>query len=833
MKPRILLILLLVSSFSFAQTWNQVGATQFTNFATDASISFDAAGIPYLAYINPAASNKIYVKKFDGTNWVDLTVAEVSTEASANVVIKINPVTNEPTVAYRRVSDNTFDVYRFDGTSWIAVTTAEGAGDLLDVKLQMQFNASGNIRIAGQYNLKAVHFYTQTTGTWTVNNYGHSVSNITQMTVDFVNYEQFFYQYDNYSASYFGKRTVSGSTLFAQGLSSRNFREISGISDENIVAANNLSGYSGAIWFSNGATSQGRPLNTNGSKIGYLKLRKSPTDTNYYLMFADSNDDLVFQKYKRSVSQWFDLPSVGISTTTTNFFASMEMNVVDGNMYLLYLDGAKVSVKKYSIPVEVPKPRIFVDVNATGNNDGTSFTDAYTTLQDGLANIEPVTTEIWIAAGRYTPHASNRSSSFTFSKENLKIYGGFNGTETSISQRNITANPSILSGDLENDGNTGSNLFDNSFHVTKITANGIIIDGVTIRDGASTETTGSNSRGSAIEKADAVTTMTLKNTTILNNYGTIACGLYASFSNGGDLTIENCIFSDNDSRYGSGFYALTGDNQTLNVKVTNSLFENNRSRNFGSTGYAGSAFWIRANGANSIVDAKITNCTFSKNIDIGTATVAERATVGMGKSATGSFTADVSNCIFYGNTTTGGAVSISIGRVHTNAPGFTGVNNSIGEDGFSNLTYLTNTSNANPMFMDTANDDFTLTSSSPAIDSGDNTKIPAGVTTDLLGNQRIFNTTVDMGAYEYGSTLDIEDFETKKDFIIYPNPTSNTLNIKMPQELFKAEIFNVQGQKVLESTNKRIEVSNLAAGMYLLQMEDIAGNRNTKRFIKN
>ena len=51
----------------------------------------------------------------------------------------------------------------------------------------------------------------------------------------------------------------------------------------------------------------------------------------------------------------------------------------------------------------------------------------------------------------------------------------------------------------------------------------------------------------------------------------------------------------------------------------------------------------------------------------------------------------------------------------------------------------------------TADDDYgdlRLTNLSPARDSGDNSALPAGLTTDLAGQPRIVNGTVDMGAYE-------------------------------------------------------------------------------------
>jgi hypothetical protein len=43
----------------------------------------------------------------------------------------------------------------------------------------------------------------------------------------------------------------------------------------------------------------------------------------------------------------------------------------------------------------------YVDVNANGANNGSSWTNAYVDLQDALA--ATATGEIWVAAGRYRP----------------------------------------------------------------------------------------------------------------------------------------------------------------------------------------------------------------------------------------------------------------------------------------------------------------------------------------------------------------------------------------------------------------------------------------------
>lgn len=78
--------------------------------------------------------------------------------------------------------------------------------------------------------------------------------------------------------------------------------------------------------------------------------------------------------------------------------------------------------------------------------------------------------------------------------------------------------------------------------------------------------------------------------------------------------------------------------------------------------------------------------------------------------------------------------------------------------GWSGSLGGTNSDGADPLFVDadgpdntfgTADDDARLTAASPAVDAGDNGSVPAGVVTDLAGNDRIFNGTVDRGAYEY------------------------------------------------------------------------------------
>ena len=72
---------------------------------------------------------------------------------------------------------------------------------------------------------------------------------------------------------------------------------------------------------------------------------------------------------------------------------------------------------------------IYVNAGATGANNGTSWANAFTSLQSGLAAAGSGD-EIWVVAATYKPTTTtDRTISFVL-KNNVGVYGGFNGTET-------------------------------------------------------------------------------------------------------------------------------------------------------------------------------------------------------------------------------------------------------------------------------------------------------------------------------------------------------------------------------------------------------------------
>jgi uncharacterized repeat protein (TIGR02543 family) len=463
----------------------------------------------------------------------------------------------------------------------------------------------------------------------------------------------------------------------------------------------------------------------------------------------------------------------GITAGTTNL-TGLDL----GTNYVVYVREQCTNVTDWSSSVAFATTRLsttlYVNKNATGANEGTSWANAYTGLQDALTNTIS-DDEIWIAGGTYLPHASGRNTYFVIDKENLKIYGGFAGTETQISERVIGTNETILSGDLQNNdvnvtgflpsyNNTTRNS-DNSYHLINITATGnnLVLDGLTISDAHNNKN--STEKGGAILKEKTIANLILKNCIIKDNVSrNDNAGLLAEFDlnnvsgTRGTLTIENSQFINNMSRWGTGIYSFARTSTNVDITVVNSLFDGNVTGNLNYTnakGISGSAGWFRMLGNTSDMTLNFTNNTLVNNKDEGTLNVSSstHAVLAISKSSglNGVFNAEVSNNIFWNNKTNGNVVTRSITDLYKLPITSLKVYNSIDENSTidSSITSTANIINSDPLFTSTT--DFTLQAGSPAINAGDNTKIPSGVSTDLLGNQRIFNSIVDMGAYEVNS----------------------------------------------------------------------------------
>lgn len=80
--------------------------------------------------------------------------------------------------------------------------------------------------------------------------------------------------------------------------------------------------------------------------------------------------------------------------------------------------------------------------------------------------------------------------------------------------------------------------------------------------------------------------------------------------------------------------------------------------------------------------------------------------------------------------------------------------------------------------------------------------------------------------------LSNNDFQAKNlKFSLYPNPSTNIVNIEIATQIKSVEIYSLQGQKVLSADNKEINISNLASGMYIVKVQDLSGSFATKKLI--
>lgn len=93
--------------------------------------------------------------------------------------------------------------------------------------------------------------------------------------------------------------------------------------------------------------------------------------------------------------------------------------------------------KEYVVSLQESGSIIYVDKNAVGRNNGTSWDDAFINLDTALEYVstidESILQEVWITADEYEP-ILNSKNGFNI-RSNLILRGGFEGTESAINDR--------------------------------------------------------------------------------------------------------------------------------------------------------------------------------------------------------------------------------------------------------------------------------------------------------------------------------------------------------------------------------------------------------------
>ena len=389
---------------------------------------------------------------------------------------------------------------------------------------------------------------------------------------------------------------------------------------------------------------------------------------------------------------------------------------------------------------------IYVDVDATGANDGSSWEDAYTTLQPALD--EAVAgDEIWVAAGTYTPtYLSDPSEprSVTFQMKNgVALYGGFDPSvgDTEFEDRDWTSNETILSGEVGSPG-PADNAYHVFYHPPELALDDTaVLDGFTITAGNANAATPYDRGGGMYNNGSspAVVHCTFAGNSADNGGGmanynaspVVTDCIFAENSvhqdSGGGMfndhsspSISRCTFAGNEAPDGAGMYNTESSPTVVNCTFT------------GNSGEVGAGLMNYDN-----VVAVVTNCTFSGNL----------ASLYAGGIFNGHYnqpsTLIATNCILWGDT--GGEIWHTQGS--TQQVSYSDVEGTVVYPGQHNIK-------VDPQFQDPGGADFHLLPASPCIDTGTNgaASLPA---TDFEGDARIWDgdadgtATADMGIDEF------------------------------------------------------------------------------------
>jgi hypothetical protein len=365
----------------------------------------------------------------------------------------------------------------------------------------------------------------------------------------------------------------------------------------------------------------------------------------------------------------------------------------------------------------------YVDGDVANSGNGTSWAKAFKTIQEAV-DASARYDEIWVKMGTYT-----LSAEITVDKA-VYIYGGFDGSETRLEQRDWKTNVTTVDG---NDTVRGFYIQENvgidGFTITNGKAKnggGILVNNVFTVSIANCVFDSNSVTGNGGGIYNSKAHLTIENSSFFDN---TAGGSGGGISNAeAHVTIENSSFFNNIATdNGGGIH-----NYSISPSITNSLFyENNASSGGGIN--------------NSYSSPTIMNCTFARNGGgIHTSGYGHRSYI-INSIVWGNFSYQIS-----GNATV----------TYSDIEG--------GYNGEGNIE-------ADPLFekaQPPGKPDFHLKAGSPAIDVGTADGAPDN---DLDGNPRPNGQDYDMGAYE-SQSVSLLQF-SQADYSVSEDDGSITLTV--------------------------------------------------------
>ena len=229
---------------------------------------------------------------------------------------------------------------------------------------------------------------------------------------------------------------------------------------------------------------------------------------------------------------------------------------------------------------------VFVDPTAPGSQDGSSWVNAFHTLQPAINASAAGGGDVWVAggpAGSPIVYGENRAESWgnpasvtgsLVMKDNVAMYGGFEGyrsgagkQETALNQRALALNVAVISGATSRGGSA-------AYHVVVFGRNGMPTFGATL-DGFTI--TGGNAAG------------------VSGDYHTWRGG--GIYNWGSQPNIQNCVIIGNTAAVsGGGIANETGAGQEANASIANCVVVNNTAGRAADDYLAGNPVPVRGGG---------------------------------------------------------------------------------------------------------------------------------------------------------------------------------------------------------------------------------------------
>lgn len=395
----------------------------------------------------------------------------------------------------------------------------------------------------------------------------------------------------------------------------------------------------------------------------------------------------------------------------------------------------------------------YVDVNAGGSGSGLTWDNAYTDLQDAIADASANADfdnkyTIWVADGVYRPSAPGSSEFlWTFDLPRYaEFFGGFDGGEGALIARDPRVHVAVLDGRVEDE------LF-NVVNVVTVDGDGSErrLDGFTVRNPRAEFFV--QSHRNILVSSGAVA---LVNLVVREGYAVNGGGVRIDTEDPGTRIVSSEIVYNEAQRRGAGV-SIAGPVEILNTLIARNFMTECGIGPCGDDGGTGIS-----DAAGSTVERTITNCTVTGNVSNGDG-------AGIRSDETGLV---VVNSIVWGNRKYDNDPSEIVGSPIVSYSDVRG-----GYTGTGNI-------DADPQFASPGTDNFRLGSASPCLDSGLSVAVPADdlnvdddndtdePTPDLDRKARIVPAVsgdcpgVDMGAFERATENDCLTGDLNEDCVV-------------------------------------------------------------------